>query len=230
MKAARKQSLTPVGRWGAREAGIIEVATRLFSGNGYDGVTMAAVASACGLSEGTLYNYFRDKRDLALRVTLAAFERHTSEAAHIVAESTTLRQGLERLIALELRILIEARSMMGLWLREVRGAPEYPHSAARDVLRRFSSQLIALFQKWGFHAAPETGLNHTLMRDIVFGSAEHVVWTAIVQGRSDRLDGEALSRDLAGAYLRAFGFDDAPRPRVARGAKSRRAAGKRKPK
>ena len=227
MKAAKKQTLTPVGRWGSRESGIIEVATRLFSDRGYDSVTMAAVASACGLSEGTLYNYFRDKRDLALRVTLAAFERHTNEAAGIVQKSTSLRDGLVKLIALELRILIEARSMMALWLREVRGAPEYPHSAAREVLRRFSSQLIALFQKWGFQPAAHTGLNHALMRDIMFGGAEHVVWTAIVQGRVDRLDEGELAQALADAYLRAFAAPEAARRRSPASAPRR---GKRKPK
>lgn len=226
MKAAKKQSLMPVGRWGSRESGIIEVATRLFSDKGYDSVTMAAVASACGLSEGTLYNYFRDKRDLALRVTLAAFERHTSEAASIVAESASLREGLEKLIALELRILIEARSMMALWLREVRGAPEYPHSAARDVLRRFSSQLIALFQKWGYQPAAATGLNHALMRDIMFGGVEHVVWTAIVQGRADRLDEGALARALADVYLRAFAAPETAQRRNA--GPARRGSPKRK--
>lgn len=211
-KAMRKEPLAPVGRWGAREAGIIEVASQLFSDNGYESVTMAAVAAACGLSEGTLYNYFRDKNDLALRVSLAAFERHASAAEDIVAGSTSLRQGLEQLIALELRILIEARGMMRIWLREVRGAQGYPQSAARNVLRRFSGHLIALFQKWGAHPAPAMGLNLTLIRDIVFGSAEHIVWTAIVQDRVERLDVDQLARDLAGAYLRAFGFAGARRP------------------
>ena len=44
------------------------------------------------------------------------------------------------------------------------------------------------------------------MRDMVFGSLEHIVWTAIVQRREEELDVARLSRDLAGAYLRAFGL------------------------
>lgn len=228
-KAMRKQPQPPVGRWGARETGIIQVASQLFSDNGYESVTMAAVAAACGLSEGTLYNYFRDKSDLALRVTVAAFDRYADEAERIVAHSTSLQQGLEELIALELHILIEARGMMRIWLREVRGAQGYPQSAARDVLRRFSSHLIDLFQKWGVHPDPATGLNYTLMRDIVFGSAEHVVWTAIVQGRADRLDAATLAHDLAAAYLRAFGLRTRGKARKVAAPRSRRTS-KGKPK
>lgn len=203
-KARTRDASTPVGRWGVREAGIIEVATRLFSDRDYDGVTMAQVASACGLSEGTLYNYFRDKSDLAVRASLVTFDRHADEAEAIVQDATDLRQGLEKLIALELTILLEARGMMRVWLREVRGAQDYPNSPSRGVLRRFSGNLIQLFEKFHAFPDPKTGLNFSLLRDIVFGSAEHVVWTAYVQGRLDTLDVERLSRDLAAAYLRAF--------------------------
>lgn len=205
-KAQKRDALPPVGRWGEREKGILEVATSLYVQGGYENVSMAAVASAAGLSEGTLYNYFRDKQDLVLRVSLAAFEGHTAEAERIVAESRNLRHGLEGLIALELRILIHAKELFRIWLREVRGASGYPQSAARRALRHFSAQLIHLFAKWD--AAPDAslGLSLPLLRDIVFGGLEHIVWTAIVQRREDEIDVPKLSRDLAAAYLRAFGL------------------------
>ena len=78
------------------------------------------------------------------------------------------------------------------------------------MLRRFSSQLIRLFEKWNAAPDPALGLNLPMARDIVFGSLEHIVWTARVQRREDQLDVEKLSRDLASAYLRAFGLDDRP--------------------
>jgi TetR/AcrR family fatty acid metabolism transcriptional regulator len=223
-KAHRRDVLRPVGRWGERETGILEVATLLFVRGGYENVSMATVASAAGLSEGTLYNYFRDKQDLVLRVSLAAFEGHTAEAEKIVDASTSLRQGLEGLVALELDILIEAKELFRIWLREVRGASGYPQSAARNALRRFSAQLIRLFEKWGAVPDPRLGLSLPLLRDIVFGSLEHVVWTALVQRREDTIDVPRMSRDLAAAYLRAFGLNEdqpASRRRVAKpGAKT----------
>jgi TetR/AcrR family fatty acid metabolism transcriptional regulator len=205
-RSLKKDALVPVGRWGEREKGILEVATALYASEGYENVSMAAVAAAAGLSEGTLYNYFRDKQDLVLRVSAAAFEGHTVEAEAIVKESQSLRDGLQALIDLELRILIEAKEVFRIWLREVRGSGGYRQSAARKRLRDFSSQLIRLFEKWNAVPDPALGLNLPLMRDMVFGSLEHIVWTAIVQRREGELDVARLSRDLAGAYLRAFGF------------------------
>lgn len=201
----------PVGRWGEREQGILEVATSLYAQGGYENITMAAVASAAGLSEGTLYNYFRDKQDLQLRVSLGVFEAYTLEMEKVVAGSTSLRHGLEGIIAVELRLLIGAKELFRIWLREMRSASGYAHSEARNALRRYSTHLIHLFAKWNAAPDPRIGLNLPLLRDIVFGSLEHIVWTAMVQRREDALDVPKLSRDLAAAYLRAFDLDrDAP--------------------
>jgi AcrR family transcriptional regulator len=211
-KVQKRETVTPVGRWGEREQGIIEVATQLYLQGGYEKVTMAAVASAAGLSEGTLYNYFRDKQDLQLRVSLTAFEGHTQAAERAVADSKSLRDGLERLIAIELGLLIRAKELFLVWLREMRTSSGYPHSEARKMLRRFSSQLIHLFQKWKAMPDPGLGLSLPMTRDFVFGSLEHIVWTARVQRREDQIDVARVSRDLASAYLRAFGLDERDGP------------------
>jgi AcrR family transcriptional regulator len=225
-----RETVPPVGRWGEREQGIIEVATQLYLQGGYEKVTMAAVASAAGLSEGTLYNYFRDKQDLQLRVSLANFAGHTQAAERAVAESKSLREGLERLIAIELGLLIKAKELFLVWLREMRTSNGYAQSDARKLLRRFSSQLIHLFKRWKVEPDPALGFNLPMVRDIVFGSLEHIVWTARVQHREDQIDVEKLSRDLAAAYLRAFGLDDrrgAARPNGRAEVRSRRTAGER---
>ena len=206
-RATKTSAPPPVGRWGEREQGILEVATSLYAEGGYETITMAAVASAAGLSEGTLYNYFRDKQDLQLRVSLGVFYAYTLEMEKVVAESKSLRHGLEGIIAVELRLLIGAKELFRIWLREMRSASGYAHSDARKALRRFSTQLIHLFAKWNAVPDPRLGLNLALLRDIVFGSLEHIVWTAMVQRREDAIDVLRMSHDLAGAYLRAFGLD-----------------------
>ena len=207
-RVARPLLAPPVGRWGEREQGILEVATSLYTQGGYENITMAAVASAAGLSEGTLYNYFRDKQDLQLRVSLGVFEAHTLEMEKVVATSKSLRHGLEGVIAVELRLLIGSKELFKVWMKEMRTASGYAHSDARHALRRFSNNLIHLFAKWNATPDPRLGLSLALQRDIVFGSLEHIVWTAMVQRREDAIDVPKMSRDLAAAYLRAFGLDD----------------------
>ena len=108
-RPARKTraATSAVGAWGEREAGILAVAEDLFLRNGYENTSMAAVAAAAGLSEGTLYNYFRNKNDLVIRSGLAVLERRVEAAQQAVREAGSLREGLERLIALHLSAIIE---------------------------------------------------------------------------------------------------------------------------
>jgi len=197
----------PVGSWGEREQAIIEVAWRLYAERGYENVTMAAVAKAAGLSEGTLYNYFRDKQDLVLRVSGARFDDHIARAERAVAGARSVRDGLEALIRIQLTIILEAREIYRIWLREVRGARDYRSSQARTRLRRLSNLLVGLLQRFKVEPAPDSGLTLANMRDMVFGGVEHTAFTAIVQRREGEMDVGALATSLAAAYLRAFGLD-----------------------
>jgi TetR/AcrR family fatty acid metabolism transcriptional regulator len=215
MQPRKREVLPPVGRWGEREAGILEVATALFRRVGYENVTMATVAAEAGLSEGTLYNYFHDRHDLVLRVSLAVFEEHAVEAENIVAEAASLRDGLEQLIALQLRILLEAKEIYRIWMREWRGAEDYGNSQARATLRRFSTPTIQLFEKWLPARSGPKGLDLAMVRDLIGGGIEKLMLTAVIHRREHKLNVRLLARDLADAYVRAFA------PEAAQG-KSRR--------
>jgi TetR/AcrR family transcriptional regulator, fatty acid metabolism regulator protein len=198
----------PVGQRGEREAGILATAVTLFAARGHDKVSMAMVASAAGLSEGTLYNYFRDKRDLILRVGFIAFERRVAEAEQAIEHAASLRAGLEELIEIQLRTILDHEESFRIWLREVRAAEAYPDSQARGLFRRYTNLFVRLLERWGIEPGARFGLTPATMRDMVFGGAEHVAWTALVQHRGRDLDTVSMSADLASAYLRAFRLED----------------------
>ncbi len=207
--AGEARLIVPVGQRGEREAGILAIAAALFAERGYDKVSMAMVAGAAGLSEGTLYNYFRDKRDLILRVGFLALEKRVAEAERAIEDAPSLRAGLEGLIAVQLRTILDHEESFRIWLREVRAAEAYPDSQARGLFRRYTNLFVRLLERWGIEPGPRGGLTPAIMRDMVFGGAEHIAWTAIVQRRGHELDTDSLAADLASAYLKAFRLDEA---------------------
>ncbi|MEI2733684.1 MAG: helix-turn-helix domain-containing protein [Rhodoblastus sp.] len=206
MAKSRKSraAASAVGAWGEREAGILSVAEDLFLRNGYENTSMASVAAAAGLSEGTLYNYFHNKNDLVIRAGLAALERRVDAAQQAVKEATSLREGLERLIALHLSAVIEDDEKYRIWLREVRGVKSYRRSAGRDALARFANQFVALLDKFG-HGEDRPGApSRAMMRDMVFGGSEHIGFTAMIQRRAATINVAATATVLADVYLRGF--------------------------
>jgi AcrR family transcriptional regulator len=65
---------------------IADQAMRLFAQRGFDGVTVADVAAAAGVSEKTVYNYFPTKEDLF-------FDEVPAREAALVAAITGRREG-----------------------------------------------------------------------------------------------------------------------------------------
>ena len=207
------EAKSAVGAWGVREAGILDVARRLYDARGYERVSMADVAHAAGLAEGTLYNYFRDKNDLVISVSLAALDRNLDEAERIAATAVNLDDGLRDLIAYQLRSMLAAPEMYRIWLREVKAAEGYGNSRARQALRRFSGQFIAFLNLWKADIDTQSTFNPAMMRDMLYGGIEQIGWTAIVHGKTRTLDIDTAAGDLAHAYMAAFGIVPA-RPRV----------------
>jgi AcrR family transcriptional regulator len=90
-----------------RRAGILHAARKVFARHGYDGATMDDVAEACSIAKGTLYLYFKSKRQIYLGVlkedlrslreaTRAAIEAASSTEERIRAFITTRFDFCER--------------------------------------------------------------------------------------------------------------------------------------
>jgi AcrR family transcriptional regulator len=77
---------------------IIAVALELFQSRGFDGTTTRAIARRAGIAEGTVFNYFPTKDDIALEF----FERAVDNAVAAVRGDARLRDGPleEKLFAL----------------------------------------------------------------------------------------------------------------------------------
>src|SRR5205809_7827049 len=77
---------------------IVTAALSLFQTKGFDATTTKAIARKAGIAEGTVFNYFRTKEDIALHF----FEQEVDQAIVSVRENPRLRKAPleEKLFAL----------------------------------------------------------------------------------------------------------------------------------
>ncbi len=66
---------------------IIDAATRAFNTHGYAQTTMDAVAAEAGISKGSLYNYFQNKKDLFAQVVLAFSQSESPRIDEIIGKA-----------------------------------------------------------------------------------------------------------------------------------------------
>jgi AcrR family transcriptional regulator len=77
-------------------AGVVAVAGRLLGERGYEGMSLADVAAAAGLTKAALYHYFpRGKNELVLAVAEEVLARDGAELAATLAGASGVREKLE---------------------------------------------------------------------------------------------------------------------------------------
>jgi AcrR family transcriptional regulator len=109
---------------GGRDA-ILDTSAKLFSQQGYNGVSIRDIAQACGMTNAALYYHFKNKEDLFLAMLQRDHEQAMEslrEAAHGPGD---LREDLRRLVALYTEITCARRqSFQTLWrdLRSIEDA------------------------------------------------------------------------------------------------------------
>jgi AcrR family transcriptional regulator len=91
MSSMNEQQVTPGKRAAqgrATRGQLIEVATRLFAENGYEGTSIEAVLTAAGVSRGALYHHFAGKEALFTAVVSAISDRVTVELTEAIRDCT----------------------------------------------------------------------------------------------------------------------------------------------
>lgn len=77
-----------------RRQEILTAAERIFDAHGYAATTVEAVAAEAGISKGSIYNYFRSKRDLFTQVFSAALAGDEADFDRVATSPTTAAEKL----------------------------------------------------------------------------------------------------------------------------------------
>lgn len=167
-------------------------------------MTMADVAAATGLSEGSLYNYIPSKRELAIRVAERWFSAQAEELDQTLSAVEHPRDQITLLVQRHIAMILEQPELFLMWIRDVRATDAYLTSSSRDIFRSYTGLLRTVLGKAQTARTIETDMSDDMVRDMIYGGAEHVAWTAIVQKRTKKLNIADAAKKLGRTYWRAL--------------------------
>jgi TetR/AcrR family transcriptional regulator len=133
VESAGGQPVQPDNQGDHRRQDILDAARKLFEQKGYRGTSMAAIAEAADLAVGTLYKFFRDKRDLyqtLVAVTMHDFERQLTTVLRDPA-GEVLSQ-LHEYIDLGSRLFVERLPIIRVYFAETGAAFLFPAAGLED--------------------------------------------------------------------------------------------------
>ncbi len=161
-----------------RSAEILEAARGLFAAKGFDGTAISDIAGAVGVADGAIYKHFTSKRAILFEVIRAFYEPVIEVAATTVKGIPDVRARLTYLIWLQLRAFSEEPDVCRFIISEARPMADYYESEIADLNRRWTSLLVDVVREGQLDGTFRSDLPASMVRDVVYGSIEHIAWGA----------------------------------------------------
>lgn len=194
-------------RIAARQAQILDAAASVFSRKGYENATTREIAEAADLSEGSLYNYFANKRELLIGVAKAYADEVAADIESVQGE--TFEVMLAQLMANRFRRGRERRLFM-LFLYESRLNADvhkyYVEEALHRIIEATEKRLAALIESGVMRPVDPVTAARTLSAAIMGFAALFELGVTVGHGSPERLGADVTDIFLHG--LHAAGGDD----------------------
>ena len=182
---------------------ILGVARQVFSDNGYENSTTLDIARQAGISEATVFSYFTSKRDLCMQVIKGWYDEISLVLEQEVPLVTGTRAQLHFVVHKHLVTLMQdGTGMCKLVLSEGRSADEEFSGLIAELKRRYTAPLMKVLANAVRAGEVRQDMPLPLLRDMVYGSMEHVLWDYMVN--RNKPDVETTARQLTDMLWTAF--------------------------
>lgn len=186
-----------------RHEAILAAARQVFAQKGYAAASITDIARAADVSDGLIYKYFQNKRDLLYHVLREFYERVMANLESVVARGASFRERLHNLITQHLTVFVADVDLCRLFFSEVRVASDYSGSAIQQLNRRYASVLVKLVEDGVAKGEVREDVDARLVRDVLFGAIEHVAWSHVTRRR--HLDIPKLADELTAIVMAGVG-------------------------
>ena len=171
-----------------RKIEILQAARDLFAERGFEKTTMADIAVQVGVVESALYRHYRSKQELLVETIRAFYEPIIED---LERAERTVDQPLPRVrcaVRRQLRVYAEDPKLCRLVLDAARRLePQWAAEVAK-LNRRYTAFVLRAVSDGVAGGAFRADIRPTLIRDLIYGWAEHIGWTVLTQGSSIDVD------------------------------------------
>ena len=182
---------------------ILDVARQVFSENGYENATTLDIARQAGISEATVFSYFTSKRDLCMQVIKGWYDEISLVLEQEVPLVAGTRAQLHFVVHKHLVTLMQdGTGMCKLVLSEGRSADAEFAGLIAELKRRYTAPLMKVLAAAQRAGEVRQDMPLPLLRDMVYGSMEHVLWDYMVN--RNKPDTETTARQLTEMLWTAF--------------------------
>lgn len=187
---------------------ILNVAREVFAEKGYERATTGEMAQRLGISEATVFTYFRGKRELCVRVINDWYDEIIAVVEQGMPREAPIREQLRFFIATHLRLFLQqGTGLCALVLSEGRAKGQDLGESFLPLQRRYTAPLMDVLARGQASGEIRADVPLRLLRALILGPMEHLLWEAV--GLQHQIDIEQRAADMVALLWAAVAQPDA---------------------
>lgn len=185
---ARGAPLTRRERVESKETAIVAAAYDMIVEQGFAKATIAEIAKASGVAEGTVYLYFNNKEALGRAVLAVFYEQLTEAARKGVERLPSTRERLEFLARHHLTNIIKVRRLLEMLLILDRNLESYEGSQIYKMNRTYVAVFDAVVRDGVWRGDIDEKITPWVLRDLFYGGLDYSMRTILLKHRKNAID------------------------------------------
>jgi len=173
---------------------IMEALKVLLEQKEFTSITISELAATAGVTEGLIYKYFKDKRDV-LHVVLSDYvDFFLTRLEKELRNTEGALNKLRKLIRIHITMYAHNRVFSRILILEVRNHPDYFNSDAYKTVKRYTSLLMGIIEEGRAEGSIRKDIPAEVIRQLILGGIEHTCLPSVLfrhvlnpEGVSDQL-------------------------------------------
>ena len=139
----------------------------------FESITIAEIAGTAGVTEGLIYKYFKDRRDILHHVLKEHYQQFLVQIDRDLQGIDGALNKLQKIIWSSIERYANHRVFARIILLEVRNSEGYFHSEAYALVKQFNRIIIGIINEGIAGGEIRENLLPAYIRNAIFGTIEH---------------------------------------------------------
>ncbi len=187
---------------------IIKALETLLAEKDFVSITIAEIAKTAGVTEGLIYKYFKDKRDLIHQVLAQYLDFFISRAESDIQRTKGALNKLRKIIWSHVTMYAQNKVFAKILVVEVRNYPDYFNSEAYQMVRRYTDLLMKIIEDGVQEGSIRSDIPAAIIRQSILGAIEHACLPNVIFNRE--LNPDEVSEQLYEITLAGIASNSPP--------------------
>ncbi|EIM62325.1 TetR/AcrR family transcriptional regulator [Desulfobacter postgatei] len=157
--------------------------SRLMQEKDFHSITTAQIAKNADVTEGLIYKYFKDKKDLLYQVLNAHFQEFHEKIKIRMTQATSSIGKLDLIILASLEEYLENRLLSKILLLEVRNSQAFFNSGAYEMVTVYARTILKIIREGIASGEIAAHTDPYLLRKVIIGAIEHACLGEVIFGK-----------------------------------------------